>query len=124
MLADSLLPIVHDPSSESGLDFLNLLDLHGPSGVLDGVQLSRFRVRPGEDASCLNLYQAKDPRILAPTSRFVTEGRFAFEATVEATAEETANPWLLLNRQIEDGGDPRDRGRHVANVCAPPFGRG
>ena len=106
LLADSLLPIVHDPSSESGRDFLNLLDLHGPGGGLDGVQLSRFRVRPGEDASCLNLYQAKDPRILAPTSGFVTGGRFAFKATVEATAEETANPWLLLNRQFEDGAIP------------------
>ena len=67
LLADAMLPIAHDPSSEGGRDFLNLIDLYEPGGALEGVGLSRFRVRPGEDASCLNLYQAKDPRILAPT---------------------------------------------------------
>ena len=106
LLADTLLPIAHDPSSESGRDVLNVLDLYEPDGVLAGVRLSRFRVRPGEDASCLNLYQAKDPRILAPTRAFVAEGRFAFGETMEATAEEAANPWLLLDRWLEDEAIP------------------
>ena len=106
LLADTLLPMAHDPSSESGRDVLNVLDLYEPGGVLEGVRLSRFRVRPGEDASCLNLYQAKDPRILAPTRAFVAEGRFAFGETVEATAEEAANPWLLLDRELADGAIP------------------
>ena len=105
LLAETLLPIAHDPATDSGRDALNLSDLYD-GGPLEGVTLTRFRVRPGEDASCLNLYQAKDPRILAPTDAFVQAGRFAFGATIAATPEESENPWLLLNREFADGAIP------------------
>ena len=106
LLADVLLPIVHDLSTEAGRDALSLADLYEPGGPLDGVGLTRFRVRPGEDASCLNLYQAKDPRVLAPTAAFVAEARFGFGASLAATAAEAANPWLLLDREFDDGAIP------------------
>ena len=106
LLADTLLPIAHDTSSPAGRDALNLADLHEPPGPLAGVTLQRFRVRPGEDASCLNLYQAKDPRILAPTAAFVAEGRFAFGASLAQSAAEIDNPWLLLEREFDDGAIP------------------
>ena len=106
LLADTLVPIAHDPSSQGGRDLLNLTDLYEPGGALEGVALSRFRVRPGEDASCLNLYQAKDPRIVAPTEAFVADGRFAFGTTMAETANESQNPWLLLDRQFADGAIP------------------
>ena len=106
LLADTLLPIAHDTSSPAGRDALNLADLHEPQGPLAGVTLRRFRVRPGEDASCLNLYQAKDPRILAPTAAFVAEGRFAFGASLAQSAAEVDNPWLLLDREFDDGAIP------------------
>ena len=77
-----------------------------PASLSRGVDFARFRVRPGEDASCLNLYQAKDPRILAPTSAFVGEGRFAFADSLAETDAERANPWLLLDREFEDGAIP------------------
>ena len=106
LLADTLLPIAHDPASDAGRDALNLLDLYEDGGILEGVSLMRFRVRPGEDASCLNLYQAKDPRILAPTDTFIQAGRFSFGATLAETAAEEANPWLLLDREFADGAVP------------------
>ena len=106
LLAESLLPVAHDPSTEAGRDVLNLIDLYEAGGPLSDVSLARFRLRPGEDASCLNLYQAKDPRILAPTPGFVESGRFAFGATLAATAAEDDNPWLLLDRTFEDGAIP------------------
>ena len=106
LLADTLLPIAHDPSTQSGRDMLNIGDLYEPGGALEGVDLSRFRVRPGEDASCLNLYQAKDPRILAPTEAFVASGRFSFASALAETPEEVANPWRLLDREFEDGAIP------------------
>ena len=34
------------------------------SSSLDGVAIEPFRLRPGDDASCLNLYQPQNPRIL------------------------------------------------------------
>ena len=106
LLADTLLPIVHDPSTPEGRDDLFISDLFESGEPLDGVDLARFRVRPGEDASCLNLYQAKDPRILAPTAEFMADGRFSFGATAAQTPEEEANPWLLLNREFPDGAVP------------------
>ncbi|MCY3846688.1 MAG: ABC transporter permease, partial [Acidobacteria bacterium] len=106
LLADALLPIVHDPSTLEGQDELFVADLFEEGEALAGVGLERFRLRPGEDASCLNLYQAKDPRVLAPTPAFVAEGRFAFSATAAETPAEEANPWLLLDREFEDGAIP------------------
>ncbi len=106
LLADTLLPIAHDTASPGGRDALNLADLYDPGGPLEGVGLRRFRVRPGEDASCLNLYQAKDPRILAPTGDFTAEGRFAFGASLAESEAEVANPWLLLEREFDDGAIP------------------
>ena len=106
LLADTLLPIAHDPSTPRGRDTLNIGDLYEPGGALEDVTLTRFRVRPGEDASCLNLYQAKDPRILAPTDEFVAMGRFSFSSSLAETPEEEANPWRLLDREFEDGAIP------------------
>ena len=61
-----------------------------------------FRLLPGEDASCLNLYEPKNPRILAPRDRFLAEGRFAFQGSLASTDAERANPWLLLHRDESD----------------------
>ena len=102
LLADTLLPIAQDLSVADGREALNIADLYEASGPLEEVTLSRFKLRPGEDASCLNLYQAKDPRILAPTESFMHEGRFVFGKTIE----KTENPWLLLNLKFEDGAIP------------------
>jgi ABC-type antimicrobial peptide transport system permease subunit len=65
-----------------------------------------FRLRPGDDASCLNLYQPQNPRIAAPRDAFLAEGRFAFQASAANTDAERANPWLLLNRVEPDGAVP------------------
>jgi ABC-type lipoprotein release transport system permease subunit len=61
-----------------------------------------FRVRAGEDASCLNLYQATRPRVLGVPDKLVERGGFRFGATLAATDAERENPWLLLNAD----GDP------------------
>src|SRR5262249_549969 len=57
-----------------------------------------FRVRAGEDASCLNLYQPRRPRLLGVPAKLIQEGGFAFASTNADTSEERANPWLLLDR--------------------------
>ena len=73
---------------------------------LTGVTFGRFRVRPGDDASCLNLYQPANPKIIAPTDDFVRSNRFAFQDSLASSAEERNNPWLLLNREFSDGAVP------------------
>ena len=84
LLAESVLPLIHDPNSASGRAALNL-------PPLEGVQFVPFRVRPGDDTSCLNLYQPRTPRIMAPPSTFLRTAN---------------NPWLLLESKSADGAIP------------------
>jgi len=102
LLLESLLPIVHDLNGPAGRDAINL----PAGGALDGVRFDRFRVRVGDDTSCLNLYQPRNPRILGATAEFIGAGRFAFQSSLAETPEEAANPWLLLNREFPDGAIP------------------
>jgi putative ABC transport system permease protein len=99
LLVETLLPIVHDLNDVPGREAMNL----PAGGALQGVRFDRFRVRPGDDTSCLNLYQPKNPRIIGGTQEFINSGRFAFHSSLAESAEERANPWLLLNRELEDG---------------------
>lgn len=94
LLAESLLPIVHDPNSSQGREELNLTDDN-----FKGVKLTRFRLRPGDDASCLNLYAPRSPRVLGATQEFIKANRFSFVSSLAETDEQKANPWLLLNDQ-------------------------
>ena len=102
LLAESLVPIVNDPSTREGQEALNLA-IDNPKSPLAGVKLTRFRVQPGDDASCLNLYQPRNPKIIAPTDDFLASNRFAFQSALPGTTEETANPWLLLNQDLPSG---------------------
>jgi ABC-type antimicrobial peptide transport system permease subunit len=104
LLAQSLLPVIHNPNTPEGREEL-VLDATGDD-ALNGVTFARFRVRPGDDASCLNLYQPRNPRILASGDDFIRSGRFAFQSALANTDAERANPWLLLETQMNDGAVP------------------
>jgi putative ABC transport system permease protein len=106
LLAETLLPVVHDPNTPEGRDALNLSGAGDEVEMLNRVSFARFRLRPGDDASCLNLYRPQQPRILAPADEFLRAGRFAFQSSAAASAEEQANPWLLLDREFDDGAVP------------------
>ena len=60
LLAESLLPLIHDPNSAEGREALNLSG-DTNTAVLANARITRFRLRPGDDASCLNLYQPHNP---------------------------------------------------------------
>lgn len=68
-----------------------------PSGDQASV-IYPFRVRGGDDASCLNIYKPREPRLLAPNAAFIERGGFRFAGSLAQTDAEKANPWLLLNR--------------------------
>ena len=99
VLVETLLPVVHDPNMREGRRALNLPDV-------DAAAIEPFRLLPGDDASCLNLYEPGNPRILAPRDSFLASGRFAFQDSLASTDAERANPWLLLNRSEPDGAVP------------------
>jgi ABC-type lipoprotein release transport system permease subunit len=78
-MAESVLPLIHNPSTAAGREALNI-------PPLAGVEIVPFRLRPGDDASCLNLYQPQNPRILAPPASF--------------------NPWPKLQLPLYNGAIP------------------
>jgi hypothetical protein len=100
LLAESVEPLHQDLRTADGRDAVGL----GPdeARALEGAAIARFRLRPGDDASCLNLYQPRDPRLLAPEPAFLREARFRFHSSLAATDAERANPWLLLEREEAD----------------------
>jgi putative ABC transport system permease protein len=96
LLVDLMLPIVNDPG---GREVRDALGLHAP----DEAAIDAFRVLPGDDASCLNLYEPGSPRLLGASRQFIASDRFAFERSLASSEAERANPWLILNRGFGDG---------------------
>src|SRR5262249_35735966 len=65
-----------------------------------GVDIHACRLRAGDDASCLNLYQPLRPRVLGVPASVIDRGGFAFSATQGETSREKDNPWRLLEKPV------------------------
>jgi putative ABC transport system permease protein len=102
LFAESLLPIVHDANTATGREALNL-NTSNDAAALQDLKFESFRVRPGDDTSCLNLYQPRNPKIVGAPESFLQENRFTFQSSLDASEP---NPWLLLNREFPDGAIP------------------
>jgi len=102
LFAETLLPIVHDANTAQGREALNL-SAANDAAVMQDLKFVNFRVRPGDDTSCLNLYQPRNPKIIAPPESFLEENRFTFQGSIDP---QQPNPWLLLNREFADGAVP------------------
>lgn len=100
LLAEAIAPLMYDPNTPDGR---NDLALPTTAPELADTHITRFRLRPGDEVSCLTLYRPTSPRIIAPEPRFLDERRFTFAASLASTPEERANPWQLLNRTFDDG---------------------
>jgi hypothetical protein len=100
LMAESVAPLMHDPNSTEGRDALGF---ENGDPIVARAAITRFRLRPGDETSCLTLYRPTNPRIIAPEPRFFDQPRFSFASSMAATPEEHANPWLLLNRTFDDG---------------------
>jgi putative ABC transport system permease protein len=100
LLVETLLPVVRDPNTREGREALNLFELD------QSVTFEPLRLLPGDDASCLNLYEPRNPRIAAVSDGFIRNRRFAFQSSLATTDEERTNPWLLLQKPMPDGAIP------------------
>ena len=101
LYAESVVPVMFDPGTRAGRAELGLA-----ADDLQGATIMRFRLRPGEDGSCLNLYKPTSPRIVAPARPFVDAGGFSFAASMAETDAERQNPWRLLDRRFPDRAVP------------------
>jgi hypothetical protein len=99
LIVESAVPIARDPNSADGRELLGLASM-------PDVSVMPLRLLPGDDASCLNLYEPRQPRILGVPREFIDQGRFVFQSSLDRNDDELANPWLLLRRQHDDGAIP------------------
>ena len=94
LIAESLLPIVHDANTPEGRESLNLNN----DPVLNGVKIVNLRLRPGDDTSCLNLFRPRNPKIVAPPRSFLSDDRFTFQSHAPIS-DAKVSPWELLNSE-------------------------
>ncbi len=93
---EKLLPIYRDEAK--GDNALAEGQAKEAATLLEKVTVVAFRVRAGDDASCLNLYQPLRPRLLGVPQGFIETQKsgFRFAATAARSEIERNNPWTLL----------------------------
>jgi ABC-type antimicrobial peptide transport system permease subunit len=99
LLAESSQPIYENLNSDAGRKEL----LANQADVLAGGTVLSLRLKAGDDASCRNLYQPTQPRVLGVTQEMIAyfdqpdlPARFGWSASAAHSAGEKANPWQLL----------------------------
>jgi hypothetical protein len=107
LVAETDQPIYHDLNSDDGRNELGFLPEE--ERALDAATTYALRVKPGDDATCLNLYKPRQPRILGVPRELIDRDGFLFTAWVDLTEAEANNPWLLLERDLgrDSDGVPR-----------------
>jgi ABC-type lipoprotein release transport system permease subunit len=99
LVAESSQPVLFDLNSKDGQLKLGLNT--SPATTLpDGTNVFGFRTKPGQDASCLNLFQATVPTLLGATPEFLQRGGFRFADTPLDQPGESA--WLKLSKPLPD----------------------
>ena len=94
LIGESTLPIMKDLNTREGREALGLDDK-----ILQGVSFVPFRVRNGDDASCLNLNRAQTPRMLGVKSEPLHK-RFTFAMKPNLAATGVTNKgdyWAALD---------------------------
>ena len=94
LVAESDIPLHSDLESSDTLFDLGLSQ--EAASLLQQTTVTPFRVLPGDDVSCLNLYQPESPRILGVPPEQAARGGFQFQQT----ADERPDPWSLLGDDL------------------------
>lgn len=95
LVAESSQPVLFDLNTTQGRSRLGF-NAAGGSSLEDDVHVYSFAVKPGSDASCVNLYQTRIPQLLGASTAFIERGGFRFADTPGE------NPWQLLTQQVDD----------------------
>ncbi len=96
LVAETDQPIYFDPNTPHGQAELGFSS--DDMAAMKGTTIFSLRVKPGEDASCLNLYRPSQPRLLGVPDDLHLIDRFAFSAYREIDmGKRGVSPWLLNN---------------------------
>lgn len=88
LIGESTMPVVADLNTKAGRDSFAL-----DESDFENVNVVQFRVREGDEASCLNLNRAQKPRLLGVKSDQL-EGRFIFKKLMDGVPPD--QPWQSL----------------------------
>jgi hypothetical protein len=99
-IGTSDLPVHYDLNTAEGRRELGFAD--AANKQLENWQVFALRVADGENASCLNLYQPQQPRVLGVPRSLVDRGGFAWSATEADFAE---YPWRALDAKLGADGE-------------------
>src|SRR5262249_51750618 len=102
LLGEATLPVVRDLNTRAGRDFYNLSE-----ASMQGVSILPFRVRDGDDASCLNLNRAHSPRLLGVNPGLLAQ-RHAFTFAHVLRGLKASDGWNLLKRDAASAGAEPD----------------
>ena len=97
LMATSDQPIHFDLNTPDGRTALGFTK--DDEDLLGDTEFYSLRVRDGEDASCLNLYQTTQPRIIGVPKSFYNHNQFAWSAKASQHME---SPWQLLDSSYDD----------------------
>jgi len=96
LIAESDQPVYQDVNSKEGREDFSFST--AAAKTLAACTTISLRLQPGDDASCLNLYQPAQPRVLGVPDTLIERDGFAWASSAAVTPEEKANPWLLLEK--------------------------
>lgn len=103
LYGSSIVPIVQDLKSDDGLDFFGF----DPEEV-EQIDWIPLRVRDGDDASCLNLNKAQQPKVLGVRPDTLSQRKaFTFAGKPwKGLPEAGVVGWDVLSQKLEDGSIP------------------
>ena len=99
LVGESATPILEDLNSKEGRNKADLSTNITPDQekLLSEIAVTSYRKKPGENASCLNLYQTTLPTVLGVPDSQIARGGFKF---INGQASDS---WKRLTEQREDG---------------------
>jgi putative ABC transport system permease protein len=109
LIATSDLPVFYDLNTPEGREELGFSA--DEEKTLADVEVRSFRVQNGEDASCLNLYQTTQPRVIGVPDSFLDEKTFAW-----------ANHIPLLSKEgLGEDSSALENGLPSSSALSPPL---
>ncbi|MFC2166454.1 FtsX-like permease family protein [Acidobacteriota bacterium] len=94
LYGESSLPVLYDLNSPKGRQFYGLERVDSKD-----IRYVQFRVREGDDASCLNLNQVTNPPLIGvEPSQLIERGSFTFAEKTDDV--DPGNPWSVLDKKL------------------------
>ena len=95
-MGESVIPILYDLNSKKGQDFYSMDQVKN-----DDVSFVQFRVKEGDDASCLNLNRVSNPQLIGVNPGELSKRKsFTFVGTTDEVDQNDS--WAALEENLSD----------------------